>query len=192
MQISEAEKILSPLTKLITIFGSSRIDENSEIYQIAYLLSKNLALKGFHILTGGGPGVMEACNRGAFEVGGVESIGFNIKLPKEQKRNMYTTKSLLFDEMYIRKEALIRYSKIYIIFAGGFGTLDEIGDVLDQVQNMDRSKRVIFYGKEFYEPLIEFFKVSLLKEKTISKEDLELFQIADSVDEVLDAIMQFN
>ena len=176
---------LSELGPSVTVFGSARFDENNRYYKQAKKLSNILAKKGFNIVTGGGGGIMEAANRGAFEVKGAHSIGLNIDLPKEQTLNPYTTKSLEFDYFFSRKVMLVKYSLAYVIFPGGFGTLDELFESLTLVQTKKvTGVKIFLVGREFYEPLLAFMRQSLLKEKTIEEKDLELFEICDNLEEV--------
>lgn len=169
-----------------TFWGSARIMPNDPYYKAAEELAAKLAKKGFTIISGGGPGIMEASNVGAFKVGG-NSIGLNIKLPFEQKLNPYTTESLNFDFFFSRKVMLTFSSEVYVYFPGGFGTLDELFEIITLIQTKKIEKiPVLLYGSDFWEPLIKFFEKDLLKKyKTISKEDLELFHVVDSVDEAL-------
>ncbi|NPA65774.1 MAG: TIGR00730 family Rossman fold protein [Epsilonproteobacteria bacterium] len=180
---------LSDLGPSVTVFGSARFDENNKYYQQARELASILAHQGFSIVTGGGPGIMEAANRGAFEAGGVESIGLNIDLPHEQLPNPYATKTLEFEYFFSRKVMLVKYSMAYVIFPGGFGTLDELFESLTLVQTKKvTGVKIFLVGKEFFEPLIEFLEKSLLAHGTISKEDLELFEVCDDLYEIAQKI----
>lgn len=174
-----------------TFWGSARLQPNDPYYKAAEELASKLAKKGFTIISGGGPGIMEASNVGAFKVGG-NSIGLNIQLPFEQKLNPYTTESLNFDFFFSRKVMLTFASEVYVYFPGGFGTLDELFEIITLIQTKKIEKLpVVLYGKEFWEPLLRFFEKDLLKKyKTISKEDLELFHVVDSVDEALKYILK--
>jgi len=174
-----------------TFWGSARLQPNDPYYKAAEELAAKLAKKGFTIISGGGPGIMEASNVGAFKVGG-NSIGLNIQLPFEQKLNPYTTESLDFDFFFSRKVMLTFASEVYVYFPGGFGTLDELFEIITLIQTKKIEKLpVILYGREFWEPLLRFFEKDLLKKfKTISKEDLELFYVADSVDEAYKYILK--
>jgi uncharacterized protein (TIGR00730 family) len=174
-----------------TFWGSARLEPSDPYYKAAEELAAKLAKKGFTIISGGGPGIMEASNVGAFKVGG-NSIGLNILLPFEQKLNPYTTESLNFDFFFSRKVMLTFASEVYVYFPGGFGTLDELFEIITLIQTKKIEKLpVILYGKEFWEPLLRFFEKDLLKKyKTISKEDLELFHVVDSVDEAFKYIIK--
>jgi uncharacterized protein (TIGR00730 family) len=174
-----------------TFWGSARILPNEPYYKAAEELAAKLAKKDFTIISGGGPGIMEASNVGAFKVGG-DSIGLNIRLPFEQKLNPYTTESLDFDFFFARKVMLTFSSEVYVYFPGGFGTLDELFEILTLIQTKKIEQLpVVLFGRDFWEPLIKWFEKDLLKKhKTISKEDLELFHVVDSVDEAYKYIIK--
>lgn len=169
-----------------SVFGSARFQPGDKYYKEAEQLSAQLAKKGFAIITGGGPGIMEAANVGGFKVGG-KSIGFNIRLPFEQKLNPYTTESLDFDFFFSRKVMLAFASEVYIYFPGGFGTMDEFFELLTLIQTKKIERiPIVLYGRDFWDPLMDFFKNKMLKSyQTINKEDLELIQIVDSVEEAM-------
>ena len=174
---------LGELGPTVTIFGSARTDENDKYYKETVNLSAMLATKGFNIMSGGGPGIMEAANRGAKEQGNVESIGLNIDLPFEQVANPYTTKELSFDYFFSRKVMLVKYSMAYVIFPGGFGTLDELFEALTLVQTRKVSGVKIFVvGTEFYQPLLDFIESRLIRDGMIDKEDLELIKLTDDLE----------
>lgn len=174
---------LGDLGPSVTIFGSARVDEDNLYYKEALTLSNKLAKKGFNIITGGGPGIMEAANRGAKGIDSIESIGLNIDLPLEQIANPYTTKELSFDYFFSRKVMLVKYSMAYVIFPGGFGTLDELFEALTLVQTRKVTGVKIFVvGTEFYKPLIDFIEDKLVVNGMIDKEDLELIRIVDDID----------
>jgi uncharacterized protein (TIGR00730 family) len=139
----------------VTIFGSARVKEGSKYYEAARELAFKLSKKGFSIVTGGGPGIMEAANRGAFEAGG-NSIGLNIKLPKEQKPNKYLTEILNFNYFFARKVMLVKYATAFILFPGGFGTLDEITETLTLIQTKKlKPFPVILYGNEYWNGFVQ-------------------------------------
>lgn len=174
-----------------TFWGSARLKPNDPYYKAAEELAAKLAKKGFTIISGGGPGIMEASNVGAFKVGG-NSIGLNIQLPFEQKLNPYTTESLDFDFFFSRKVMLTFASEVYVYFPGGFGTLDELFEIITLIQTkkIDRIP-VVLYGTEFWEPLLRWFEKDLIKKyKTISKEDMELFHVVDSVEDAYKYIIK--
>jgi len=169
-----------------TFWGSARTSPDNKYYLDAEKLAAKLAKKGFAIVSGGGPGIMEASNVGAFKVGG-KSVGLNIQLPFEQVLNPYTTQSMNFDFFFSRKVMLTYASEVYVYFPGGFGTLDELFEILTLIQTKKIERiPVVLYGSEFWSPLLEFFEHQLLDEfETISPEDLDLFYVADSVDEAM-------
>ncbi len=175
----------------VTFWGSARLTPKDHYYKEAEELAAKLAKKGFTIISGGGPGIMEASNVGSFKVGG-KSIGLNIKLPFEQKLNPYTTESLDFDYFFARKVMLTFASEVYVYFPGGFGTLDEFFEIITLIQTKKIERvPVILYGKGYWEPLIKWFEKDLIKKyKTISKEDLEIFYLADTVDDAYKYIIK--
>jgi uncharacterized protein (TIGR00730 family) len=169
-----------------TIFGSARTSPGEQYYKEAEELAAKLAKKGFAIITGGGGGIMEAANVGAFKVGG-ESVGLNIELPFEQKLNPYTTESYQFDFFFSRKVMLAYASEVYIYFPGGFGTFDELFELVTLIQTKKIEKiPVVLYGRDFWQPFFDLIEQKMLKEyKTVSKEDFDLFHIVDSPDEAV-------
>ena len=174
-----------------TFWGSARLTPKDHYYKEAEELAAKLAKKGFTIISGGGPGIMEASNVGAFKVGG-KSIGLNIKLPFEQKLNPYTTESLSFDFFFSRKVMLTFASEVYVYFPGGFGTLDEFFEIVTLIQTKKIEPiPVVLYGRGYWEPLLKWFEKDLIKKyKTISKEDMGIFQVVDTVDEAYKYIMK--
>ncbi len=174
---------LGELGPTVTIFGSARTKEDEFYYKEAQKLASKLAKQGYNVMTGGGPGIMGAANRGAYEVGDVESIGLNIDLPFEQIANPYTTKELRFDYFFSRKVMLVKYSMAYVIFPGGFGTLDELFEALTLVQTRKVTGVKIFViGTEFYQPLLDFIDTKLVASGMIDKEDLEMIQLTDDLE----------
>jgi len=182
---------LGGLGPTVTIFGSARSSEDDFYYKEAVRLASLLADEGFNIMSGGGPGIMEAANRGAKINGKVESIGLNIDLPFEQIPNPYTTKELRFDYFFSRKVMLVKYSMAYVILPGGFGTLDELFEALTLVQTRKISGVKIFViGKEFYQPLLEFIKNRLVRDGMIDKEDLKMIKLTDDLECVVGEIKE--
>jgi uncharacterized protein (TIGR00730 family) len=167
-----------------TFWGSSRLGPEDRYYKDAEELAAKLAKKGFSIISGGGPGIMEASNVGAFKVGG-KSVGLNIQLPYEQRLNPYTTQSLSFDFFFSRKVMLTFASEVYVYFPGGFGTLDELFEIVTLIQTKKiKPLPVVLYGKDFWEPMLSFFRQTLIKQfGTINPEDMDIFHLVDSVDE---------
>ncbi len=171
----------------ITVFGSARFTEEHPYYKMAQKIGYSLSKSGLNVMTGGGPGIMEAANRGAKEANGGYSIGCNIKLPKEQKPNPYLNKWITFRYFFIRKMMLVKYSKAFIVLPGGFGTMDEIFETATLIQTGKIFDfPLILVGKEYWQPLFDFINKSLLKEKTINSKDLNLLTLTDSIDEAVE------
>ena len=175
--------------KSVTFFGSSRLPETSEHYQRARRIANKLGKLGYSIVSGGGPGIMEAANRGAFEAEG-RSLGLNIKLPHEQVRNPYVTDVVDFYYFFVRKVILSFAAEAYIFFPGGFGTFDEFFEILTLVQTKKIENVPIFLvGNEYWNAMKQHIMVDqMLKNKTIEKEDLDLFTITEDEDAIVDAI----
>lgn len=187
----EGFDIIRKYSLAATFFGSARISLEDEMYQHATELASRLAKRGFAIITGGSSGIMQAANRGAFEVGGA-SIGLNINLPQAQLFNPYLTERFGFDHFFVRKVMLTYASEVYVYFPGGFGTLDEFFEIVTLVQTKKiRKVPLVLFGKRYWEPLAEFLKTKTYAEqKAIDKGDLELFTIVDTVDEAYDHIIE--
>ncbi len=169
----------------VTFFGSARSRPNSATYKMTEKLAQLLVKNGFNIVSGGGPGVMEAANKGAAKAGG-KSVGLNIRLPTEQRPNKYANIRLDFKYFFIRKVMFVKYAVAYIIMPGGFGTLDELFEALTLIQtNRIKSFPVILMDSEYWKGLIDWMKDTLLKEKTISKSDLDIFHITDDPEEAV-------
>ena len=169
----------------VTFFGSARFEENSKYCKMAFSLAKELADGGFAVISGGGPGVMEAVNKGAYESGKSPSVGLNIVLPFEQVTNKYATTSFIFSNLSARKFALIERSSAFLVFPGGFGTLDELFEILVLAQKA----KIFLIGREFWSKLDDFIKTTLIREKAVSEEDLLLYTISDDLDAVRDEIL---
>ena len=177
---------LGDLGPTVTIFGSARTKEDNKYYEDAKNLASQLAANGYNVMTGGGPGIMEAANRGAYEHKDVESIGLNIDLPFEQELNPYTTKELTFDYFFSRKVMLVKYSMAYVIFPGGFGTLDELFEALTLVQTRKVTGVKIFViGSDFYQPLLDFIATKLVPSGMIDENDLDIIQLTDDLELVV-------
>ncbi len=174
----------------VTVFGSARFTEDHRYYQLARDLGKALAEEGYAVLTGGGPGIMEAANRGAKEAGG-RSFGCNIKLPKEQNANPYVDAFIEFEHFFIRKVMLVKYSSAFAVMPGGFGTLDEIFEVVTLIQTgkVDGFP-IVALGGEFWDHMASFVEKTMINERTISREDLELIARVDTVEDALAHIRQ--
>ncbi len=190
MQFIKAFRTLHFIGPCITVFGSARFKEDHIYYKKAREFGKRIAEVGFTTMTGGGPGIMEAANRGAYENGGM-SVGCNIKLPFEQKINIYVNKSITFDYFFVRKALLVKYSYAFICMPGGFGTMDEFFETLTLIQTKSITQfPVILFGKEFYKELADLM-ADMVKEQTINPEDLQLVLITDSVDEAMEHIRKY-
>lgn len=182
-------EFLYPLRKEVTFFGSARFDEHSHWYLQAQKLARQLAENGFTVISGGGPGIMEAANRGAYEGGG-ESIGLDIELPKEQRRNPYVKKGIGFHYFFTRKVMLAASAQAYVFFPGGFGTVDEFSEILTLIQTRKMEPiPCVCVGTQFWQPLNVWFKDIMLKEfDAIDLEDLDLYKIVDTAEEAFELI----
>lgn len=180
----------------VTVFGSARFTEEHEYYKLTQQLSGEIAKLGFTIMTGGGPGIMEAANRGAKEVGG-RSVGCNIVLPREQKPNPYLDKWVNIHHFFVRKTLLIKYSYAFVVMPGGFGTLDELFEAMTLIQTKKiKDFPIIIFCKDYHKDLLEHIE-RMKERKTISEEDMKLFLVTDSIDEAIhfikeESIKQFN
>ncbi len=169
----------------VTVFGSARFDEEHRYYKMARDLGSGLAKAGYAVMTGGGPGIMEAANRGAREAGGV-SLGCNIILPREQYANPYLDRFIELDHFFVRKVMLVKYSRAFVVMPGGFGTLDEAFEVLTLIQcHKLEGFPIVAMGSEFWSHMRNFVRGSLVTEKTISPEDLDLLHVTDSTEDAI-------
>lgn len=174
---------LATLGAAVTIFGSARVTEDDPMYWSAVELARGLAQEGFAIITGGGPGIMEAANRGAKEGGGL-SVGCNIELPFEQGTNAYVDVSVNFRYFFVRKTMFMKYAEAFVIFPGGFGTMDELFEALTLIQTGKvRNFPIILFGSHYWDGLMNWIKGTMLTERKISPDDLKLLIVTDSVDE---------
>lgn len=174
-----------------TFFGSVRTSPDTEIYKQATELASRLSKKGFAIVTGGSSGIMQAANKGAFDMGGA-SVGLNINLPAAQNYNPFLTDRFLFDHFFVRKVMLTYASEVYVHFPGGFGTLDEFFEIVTLVQlKKIRKIPIVLFGKEYWQPLLTVIEKTLYKKyANIEKEDMELYKLVDSVDEAYEYIIE--
>jgi uncharacterized protein (TIGR00730 family) len=180
---------LATITRGVSIFGSARTDEKDPYYIAARETGRLLAESGFEVITGGGPGIMEASNRGAYEAGKV-SVGCNIELPFEQMPNPYLTKSLSFKYFFVRKTMFIKYSNAYVIFPGGFGTMDELFEALTLIQTRKiRNFPVVLFGSQYWRGLLQWLTTTMLNEKMIGTADLGLIHLTDSPKDAVDFIV---
>jgi uncharacterized protein (TIGR00730 family) len=187
-ELVEGFDSLADIVPAVTIYGSARLKADDKWYaqteEIAYLLGK----AGFSIMTGGGPGIMEAANKGAREAG-VKSVGLNIHLSPEQACNIYTDKSITFHHFFIRKVMLVKYASAFIIMPGGLGTLDELTEVLTLIQTQKiRPFPVILFSSEYWRGFLDWLKDTVLAKGAISEEDFELLRVFDSPAEVANAV----
>jgi len=179
---------LATLSRGIAIFGSARTKSDDPDYQAAQETGALLAAKGFAVITGGGPGIMEAANRGAFEAGGL-SIGCNIELPFEQKANAYQTLSLTFKYFFVRKMMFVKYSLAFVIFPGGFGTLDELFEALTLIQTKKiRNFPIVLFGTQYWSGMLDWIRAVVLTGGKISEQDFNIFHITDSPAEVVEIV----
>ena len=185
---------LSNIGPCVSIFGSARTKKSNPYYKDAIILSKKLTQKGYGIITGGGPGIMEAANKGAKEAGGA-SVGLNIDLPFEQTPNKYIDyeKSIDFNYFFVRKVMFVKYAQAFVILPGGVGTLDELFETITLIQTEKIQKiPIILYGSEYWEGLVSWLKITVLeKEQCISESDFDNFLLLDDIDEVVNAIDEF-
>ncbi|HLT99348.1 MAG TPA: TIGR00730 family Rossman fold protein [Burkholderiaceae bacterium] len=170
----------------VSVFGSARLRPGSPYYELAELLGRRLAEAGLTVIAGGGPGIMEAANKGAYEAGG-HSVGLNITLPREPHNNHYQTHSLQFDYFYSRKATFVMHSAAYIALPGGFGTLDELFEVITLVQTGKIPHApIVLIGTDFWSGLLEWVKSQLLTNALISPNDLDLLFVSDDIDAVME------
>jgi hypothetical protein len=187
----EAIDALSKIQPAVTIFGSARVKAEDPCYKKAEILAQRLAQKGFSIITGGGPGIMEAANKGAAEAGG-KSIGMNIRLPFEQKPNPYANITIDYKYFFVRKVMFVKYAVAYVIFPGGFGTMDELFEALTLIQTKRiKSFPVILIGNEYWGGMISWLKNTMVNEGKIMAGDLDFIQIIDDPEEAVKHIQKF-
>ncbi len=182
---------LSAISPSVSIFGSARTHENSLYYELTEKIARKLSDSGFAVVSGGGPGIMEAANKGAF-AGKSPSVGLNILLPKEQSGNPYQDIALNFRYFFARKVMFVKYASAYVVMPGGFGTLDEFAEILTLIQTKKSNQiPVILVGTEFWRGLIEWFENSMLANGTINEKDLNIIQVLDDPDEIVNAIFDY-
>ncbi|MDH6251874.1 uncharacterized protein (TIGR00730 family) [Chryseobacterium sp. H1D6B] len=184
---------LSKIGPCVSIFGSARLKPGSKYYEMAVEIAEKITKLGFGIITGGGPGIMEAGNKGAFNAKG-RSIGLNIDLPFEQHFNPYINKSysMNFDYFFVRKVMFVKYSQGFVVMPGGFGTLDELTEAITLIQTNKIGKfPIVLIGSEFWGGLLEWFRTTLVKEGMIAADDLNLYRVVDTADEAVAHIKAF-
>jgi uncharacterized protein (TIGR00730 family) len=183
---------LSGIEPAVTIYGSSRVKADDELYAQTEEIAYRLGQLGFSIITGGGPGVMEAANKGALKAG-VTSVGLNIELPKQQACNIYCIKSITFHHFFVRKVMLVKYATAFIILPGGLGTLDELTEVLNLMQTHKiRPFPVVLFGSQYWQGFLDWLRTSALARGFISEEDFQLLMVCDHPDEVIEAVQRWH
>lgn len=179
---------LSGVEPAVSIYGSARVKPGDKLYQKTEEIAHRLGKAGFSIITGGGPGVMEAANKGASRAG-VKSVGVNIELPEEQMPNTYSNVSLSLRHFFVRKVLLVKYATAFVIMPGGLGTLDELTEVLTLIQTHKiRPFPVLLYGSDYWNGFLDWLRNCTLDKGFISKEDLHLLRVCDDTDEIVDAV----
>jgi len=183
---------LSGIEPAVTIYGSASLGVDDMLYAQTEEIAYRLGQAGFSIVTGGGPGVMEAANKGARRAG-VTSVGLNISLPEEQVSNAYTTKSITFNHFFTRKVMLVKYAVAFVIMPGGLGTLDELTEVLTLMQTHKiKPFPVVLFASEFWKGFLDWLRSSVLFRKYVSEEDFDLLRVLDRPDEVVEAIQRWH
>jgi uncharacterized protein (TIGR00730 family) len=184
--------LLAELPQAVSVFGSARTPRDHPHYDAGVRIGAELARAGYAVITGGGPGAMEAANRGASEAGGL-SVGLGIELPFEQELNEWVDLGISFRYFFVRKTMFVKYAQAFVILPGGFGTLDELFEALTLVQTRKVTRfPVILYGTEYWGGLLEWIRSTLIASATISADDVELFRLTDDVDEVIAVIQEAN
>lgn len=184
---------LAKIGPCVSIFGSARTPEDHKYYQMAVEIAKLLATRGYGVISGGGPGIMEAANKGAYTAGG-KSVGLNIELPHEQFHNKYIDRDKLFEFNYffVRKVMFMKYSQGYIVMPGGFGTMDELFEAMTLIQTGKIARfPIVLVGSEYWNGLLEWIENTLLTNAYISPEDLKLYRVVDTVEEAAEHIFRF-
>jgi len=182
---------LASIRPSVSIFGSARMAPDHPYYVLAEQISRALSDAGFSVVTGGGPGLMEAANKGAY-AGKSPSIGLNIQLPHEQAANHYQDISLKFRHFFTRKVMFVKYASAYVVLPGGFGTLDELGEILTLIQTGKIMPiPILLVGSGFWQGLVDWLKARLVAEHMIDAQDLELFKVVNEVQEVVNAILEY-
>lgn len=190
-ELVEGFDSLSGVEPAVSIYGSARIQPDDELYKQTEEIAQRLGEMGFSIVTGGGPGVMEAANRGALKAG-VASVGLNIQLPEEQAPNVYTTKSLTFRHFFVRKVMLVKCATAFIMMPGGLGTLDELTEILTLMQTHKiRPFPVVLFNSNYWKGFLDWLQISVLAEGFISEEDFSLLRVCDETDAVTETVRKW-
>ena len=186
----EGFETMADVYPAVSIFGSARVPPGHPLYEKAVAIARLFVERGFHVITGGGSGLMEAANRGAAEIGG-RSIGLSIQLPLEQKPNPYANVRLDFRYFFVRKVIFVKYAQAYVVLPGGFGTLDELTEALTLIQtNRIKPFPVVLVGRDFWKGLLEWMRTQLQREGMISPKDLDLVQVCDEPEDVVAAVLR--
>lgn len=184
---------LAKIGPCVSIFGSARTKQDSKYYKLAEDIARLLTESGYGVISGGGPGIMEAANKGAYEAGG-KSVGLNIELPFEQFHNKYIDRDKLleFDYFFVRKVMFMKYSQGYIVLPGGFGTMDELFEAITLIQTGKIARfPIVLVGRQYWEPLMDWVKNQMLEEGNISADDLNLYRLVDTAEEAAAHIVRF-
>lgn len=190
-ELVEGFDSLSGVEPAVSIYGSARIRPDDELYKQTEEIAQRLGEMGFSIVTGGGPGVMEAANRGALKAGAA-SVGLNIQLPEEQAPNVYTTKSLTFRHFFVRKVMLVKCATAFIMMPGGLGTLDELTEILTLMQTHKiRPFPVVLFNSNYWKGFLDWLQISVLAEGFISEEDFSLLRVCDETDAVIETVRKW-
>ena len=191
-EIRHAFAAMHSVGRAVSVFGSARLDADDPWYKAAESLGRRLVDEGFAVITGGGPGIMEAANKGAFEAGG-RSIGLSIELPHEQGTNPYLNMEVPFHYFFARKITFVRYATGFVTFPGGFGTLDELTEALTLIQtNKIRHFPLILVGCDYWKPLVDWISGTLVTEGLISPDDIDLMFVTDDEDEVIKLLLDYH
>jgi uncharacterized protein (TIGR00730 family) len=187
-ELVEGFDTLADIEPAVTIYGSARLNIKTDLYAHAEEIAYGLGKAGFSIITGGGPGVMEAANKGAHRAG-VKSVGLNIELPEEQACNAYANRTLTFHHFFVRKVMLVKYASAFVIMPGGLGTLDELTEVLTLIQTQKiKPFPVIMFSSDYWQGFLDWLRGTVLAHGAISEVDFELLRVMDSPEEVVDAV----
>ncbi len=191
-ELVEGFDTLTGIGPAVTIYGSARLTPDDKLYAETEEIAYRLGLKGFSIVTGGGPGVMEAANKGALKAG-VTSVGLNIELPEEQACNVYAKKNITFHHFFVRKVMLVKYATAFVCMPGGLGTLDELTEILNLIQTLKiRPFPMVLVDSEFWKGLLDWLRNTVLARGFISTEDLNLLRVCDSPDEVVNIVQSWH
>ncbi|MDH4225827.1 MAG: TIGR00730 family Rossman fold protein [Deltaproteobacteria bacterium] len=188
----EGFDVLPAFQPAVTVFGSARMKQDSPYYNLARSLGQALVKKGYSVFTGGGPGIMEAANRGAFESDG-DSVGLNISLPREQAPNPYITKGVSFRYFFVRKVMLVKYSTAFFMLPGGYGTFDEFFETLTLIQTQKvRPLPMVLMGRQYWGGLVDWLKNTVVAQGMLDEAELSLFHVVDTIEEAIDVVESYR